>query len=51
MFYFLINPVIFCQAMRGSRLELSHASEDRILLEGSEPIPYPDLEDLDAILR
>jgi len=41
----------FTKAMRASRLELSHASEDRILLEGSDPIPYPDLEDLDAILR
>ena len=37
--------------MRESRLALSYASEDRILLDKAEDIPYPQLENLDLILR
>jgi len=41
----------FTKAMREGRLALSYASEDRILLDKSEDIPYPDLEQLDAVIR
>lgn len=41
----------FTKAMREGRLALSYASEDRILLDKSEDIPYPDLENLDAVIR
>ena len=37
--------------MRESRLALSYASEDRILLDKTEDIPYPQLQNLDSILR
>ncbi|XP_023336482.1 uncharacterized protein LOC111707587 isoform X2 [Eurytemora carolleeae] len=41
----------FTKAMRESRLALSYASEDRILLDKAEDIPYPQLENLDSVLR
>ena len=37
--------------MRESRLAVSYASEDRVLLENTDPIPYPEEQNLDAIRR
>jgi len=41
----------FTKAMRESRLAVSYATEDRILLDKCDDVPYPDLQQLDAVLR
>ncbi len=37
--------------MRESRLAVSYAQEDRVLLENSDALPYPEEENLDQIFR